>query len=325
MKAIVPAAGIGTRLRPHTYTQPKALLHVAGKSILAHIIDELVAVGVDEIVVVVGYLGERIEAQVREQYRSLPVKFVQQTEPLGNGHAVYVARDHLDGEPALVVFGDTIVKGDLASLVRSRQSMAGVTEVEDPRQLGVVELDGDGYVRRIIEKPSDPPSKLAVIGAYLIHDTRAFRRALERMVAEDRRMKGEYWLADAIQMMIDGGERMKTFRVDHWYDCGTVEALLQANRDLLKLAPPAVATGTSTVISPSYISPSAVLEGSVVGPYASIGDGARVIGSHVKDSIINAQAVIEGAQLDQSIIGERAVVRGVTGKVNIGDSSVVDV
>jgi len=303
MKAIIPAAGIGTRLRPHTYTQPKALLHVAGKSILAHIIDELVGVGVDEIVVVVGYLGERIEAQVREQYRSLPVKFVQQTEPLGNGHAVYVARDHLDGEPALVVFGDTIVKGDLASLVRSRQSMAGVTEVEDPRRFGVVELDGDGYVRRIIEKPSDPPSKLAVIGAYLIHDTRAFRRALERMVAEDRRMKGEYWLADAIQMMIDGGERMKTFRVDHWYDCGTVEAL----------------------ISPSYISPSAVLEGSVVGPYASIGDGARVIGSHVKDSIINAKAVIEGARLDQSIIGERAVVRGAAGKLNLGDSSVVDV
>ena len=326
MKAIIPAAGIGTRLRPHTYTQPKALLHVAGKSILAHIIDELVGVGVDEIVVVVGYLGERIEAQVREQYRSLPVKFVQQTEPLGNGHAVYVARDHLDGEPALVVFGDTIVKGDLASLVRSRQSMAGVTEVEDPRRLGVVELDGDGYVRRIIEKPSDPPSKLAVIGAYLIHDTRAFRRALERMVTEDRRMKGEYWLADAIQMMIDGGERMKTFRVDHWYDCGTVEALLQANRDLLKLAPPAVAAGiTSTVISPSYISPSAVLEGSVVGPYASIGDGARVIGSHVKDSIINAHAVIERARLDQSIIGERAVVRGATGKLNLGDSSVVEV
>src|SRR5205823_3031350 len=125
MKAIIPAAGIGTRLRPHTYTPPKALLHVAGKSLLAHIIDE---------------------------------------------------------------------------------------------------LDADGYVRRIIEKPSDPPSKLAVIGAYLIRDTRAFRRALERMVTEDRRMKGEYWLADAIQMMIDGGERMKTFRVDHWYDCGTVEA-----------------------------------------------------------------------------------------------------
>src|SRR5438132_1414450 len=165
MKAIIPAAGFGTRLRPHTYTQPKALLQVAGKPILAHIIDELVAVGVDEIVLVVGYLGEPIE----------------------------------------------------------------------------------------------PPSNLAVIGAYLIHDTRALRRALERMVTEDRRMKGEYWLADAMQLMIDAGERMKTFRVDHWYDCGTVDALLQANRDLLKLMPPAVSAGIkSTVISPSYLSPSAV-------------------------------------------------------------------
>lgn len=326
MKAIIPAAGIGTRLRPHTYTQPKALLYVAGKPILVHIIDELVAVGVDEIVIVVGYLGARVEAQMRERYRSLRLQFVQQDEPLGNGHAVYVAREHLDGEPALVIFGDTIVKGDLTGLVRSRQSMAGVKEVEDPRRLGVVELDGNGYVRRIIEKPTEPPSNLAVIGAYLIHDTAAFRRALDRMVTEDRRMKGEYWLADALQSMIDGGERMKTFRVDHWYDCGTVEALLQANRDLLALAPPAIPAGmTPMVVPPSYVSPSAIVEGSMVGPYAAIGDGARVTGSHVKDSIVNAQAVVEGARLEQSIIGERAVVRGVTGRVNVGDSSVIEV
>src|SRR2546427_738640 len=216
MKAIIPAAGFGTRLRPHTYTQPKALLQVAGKPILAHIIDELVTVGVDEIVLVVGYLGERIEAQMRERYRSLRLQFVRQEEPLGNGHAVYVARERLDGDPVLLIFGDTIIKGDLAGLVRSRQSVAGVAEVEDPRRLGVVELDGAGYVRRIIEKPSEPPSNLAVVGAYLIHDTRALRRALERMVTEDRRMKGEYWLADAMQLMIDAGERMKTFRVDRW-------------------------------------------------------------------------------------------------------------
>lgn len=325
MKAIIPAAGIGTRLRPHTYTQPKALLSVAGKPILAHIIDELLGVGVDEIVVVVGYLGEHIEAQLRQRYPALRVHFIQQGDSLGNGHAVYVAREHLDGEPALVIFGDTIVKGDLAGLVRSRQSMAGVKEVEDPRRLGVVELDRDGFVRRIIEKPSEPPSNLAVIGAYLIHDTAALRRALDRMVTEDRRMRGEYWLADALQLMIDGGERMKTFRVDHWYDCGTVEALLQANRDLLALAPPAIPAGMAAmVVPPSYVSPSAIVEGSTVGPFASIGDGARVTGSHVKDSIVNARAFVEGARLEQSIIGERAVVRGVTGKVNVGDSSVVE-
>src|SRR2546427_4857504 len=305
MNTLLPAAGIGTRLRPHTYTQPKALLQVAGKPILAHIIDELVAVGVDEVVVVVGYLGERIEAQMRERYRSLRLQFVRQEEPLGNGHAVYVARERLDGEPVLLIFGDTLIKGDLAGLVRSRQSVAGGAEVEDPRRLGGVELDGAGHVRRIIEKPSEPPSNLAVIGAYLIHDTRALRRALERMVTTDRRMKGEYWLAGAMQVMIDAGGRMKNFRVDHWYDFGTGDAILQANRDLLKLMPPAVSAGIkSTVISPSYISPSAVLEGSVIGPYASIGDGARVISSHVKDSIINAHAIIADARLEHYIVGQ---------------------
>src|SRR2546428_689127 len=215
MKAIIPAAGAGPRLRPHKYPQPKALLQVAGKPILAHIIDELVVVGVDEIVLVVGYLGERIEAQMRERYRTLRLQFVRQEEPLGNGHAVYVARERLDGEPALLIFGDTIIKGDLAGLVRSRQSVAGVAEVEDPRRLGVVELDGAGYVRRIIEKPSEPPSNLAVIGAYLIHDTRALRRALERMVTEDRRMKGEDWLGDGMEVVDEAGEAMESLRVDH--------------------------------------------------------------------------------------------------------------
>lgn len=326
MKAIIPVAGVGTRLRPHTYTTPKVLLQVAGKPILAYIVDELITVGVDEIVLVVGYLGDRIETFARERYGRLRLHVVPQSEPLGNGHAVYVAREYLDGGPAVVIFGDTIVKGDLAGLVPSPTSMAGVKEVDDPRRLGVVELDGAGYVRRIIEKPREPPSNLAVIGAYFIRDTAALRAALERLVAEDRRMRGEFWLADALQLMIDAGERMKTFSVEHWYDCGTLEALLQANRDLLILAPPPVRAGiTSNVIPPSYVSPSAVLEGSVVGPYASIGDEARVVNSYVKDSIINANAVIEEARLEQSIVGDHAIVRGVTGKVNVGDSSVVEV
>ncbi len=325
MKAIIPAAGVGTRLRPHTYTQPKALLQVAGKPILAHIIDELTAVGVDEVILVVGYLGDQIEAFVRGRYRTVGVRCVPQSEPLGNGHAVYVAREHLDGEPAVVIFGDTIIKGDLAGLVRSPQSMAGVMEVEDPRRLGVVELDGSGRIRRIVEKPSQPPSKLAVIGAYYIRNTSMLRTALERLVSEDRRMKGEFWLADALQLMIDAGERMGTFPVQHWYDCGTVEALLQANRDLLTLAPPPIpGGGKSHVIAPSYVSATAALEGSVVGPHASIGEGARVVNSHVKDSIVGASAVVEDARIEQSIVGDRAVVRGVTGKLNIGDSSVIE-
>ena len=156
MKAIVPAAGISKRLRPHTETTPKALLEVAGKPILAHILDELVSLGIDEVVLIVGYLGERIQTFARERYAGLRLHFVSQDEPLGNGHAVYVAREHLDSSPALIIFGDTIIKGELAGVLRSRRSLAGVTEVADPRWLGVVELGPDVNIRRIIEKPQDP-------------------------------------------------------------------------------------------------------------------------------------------------------------------------
>ncbi len=325
MRAIVPTAGLGVRLRPHTYTQPKGLLHVAGKPVLAHILDELVSADVDEVVFVVGYLGEKIEAWARAQYSRLQLHFVAQDQPMGNGHAVYVAREYLDGAPALVIFGDTIIKGDLAGLLHSTRSMAVVKEVEDPRRLGVVELDGTGNIRRIIEKPQTPPSHLAVIGAYFIKNTSALRAALDRLVREDRRMRGEFWLADALQLMMDAGERMGTFPIEHWYDCGTVDALLQANRDLLQLAPPPIpAALASQVVPPSYVSPSAVLKGSVVGPYASIGDRARIMDSVVKDSIINAHTLLEGARLEESVVGEGAVIRKVRGKISVGDATVID-
>jgi glucose-1-phosphate thymidylyltransferase len=325
MKAIIPTAGLGVRLRPHTYTQPKGLLQVAGKPMLAHIVDELVAAGVDEIVFVVGYLGEQIEAWARAQYGGLALHFVTQPQPLGNGHAVYVAREYLDGKPTLVIFGDTIIKGDVAGLLHSTRSMAGVKEVEDPRRLGVVELDGTGNVRRIIEKPQNPTNHMALIGAYFIKNSAALREALDRLVREDRRIRGEFWLADALQVMVDAGERMGTFPIEHWYDCGTVDALLQANRDLLALTPPPIpAALASQVIPPSSVSSSAVLEGSVVGPHASIGAGARIINSKVKDSIINAHTLIEGARLEQSVVGEGAVIRKVQGKINVGAASVLD-
>lgn len=327
MRAIIPVAGMGTRLRPHTHTQPKALMHVAGKPILAHILDELVAAGVDEVVLVVGYLGEMIEAYARERYGRLRLHFVPQGEPLGNGHAVYVAREHLDGAPVLVIFGDTIIKGDLAGLVQGRQSLAGVKEVDDPRRLGIVELDKDGYVRKFIEKPQHPPTNLALIGVYYIRNSTALRDALDRLVREDRKVRGEYWLADGLQLMVDAGERMRTFPMEHWYDCGTAEALLQANRDLLELAPPSSPTvnvNESIVISPSFVSPAAVVEGSIIGPHVSIAEGARVVNSVIRDSIVNANALVEGALLEHSLVGENAVVKGRPGRINVGDSSAIE-
>jgi glucose-1-phosphate thymidylyltransferase len=323
MKAVIPVAGIGKRLRPHTYTRPKALLDVAGKPILAHILDELVALGIDEIVLVVGHLGERVEAFVRERYGGLRLHFVAQGEPQGNGHAVFVAREHLDGSPALIIFGDTIVKGELAGVLRSRRSLAGVKDVDDPRRLGVVELDADGNIRRIIEKPEHPPTHLAVIGAYLIRDTTLLRAALQRQVDENLQARGEFWLADALQLMIDAGEKMGIFPVTHWHDCGTVEALLEANRALLDLDPPPLPRSRVrglTIIPPSYVDPTAELMNSVIGPHASIGGRARILNSTVADSVVGPQATVEDSRLQHALVGEHALVQGRSGAVNVSES-----
>lgn len=321
MKAIVPVAGIGTRLRPHTLSTPKSLLHVAGKAILAHIADELIAAGIDEIVLVVGHLGERIQAFANERYSGFRLHFVRQEEPLGNGHAVYVARDYLDGSPVLIIFGDTIIKGDLEKLVKSSRSLAGVKEVEDPRRLGVVELDGNGNIARLLEKPENPPTNLAVIGAYFIEDSKALRTALERQVAEHRQSRGEFWLADGLQLMIDAGEKMGVFRVEHWYDCGTVEALLQANRELLELEPPhARQMQGANVISPSHIDPSATIENSAIGPHVSVAERALIVRSVIRDSIVGPGALVQDSRLEHSLVGENALVRGRSGRITVAET-----
>ncbi len=323
MKAIIPVAGVGRRLRPHTHTQPKALMHVAGRPILGHILDELVAAGVDEAVLVVGHLGEKIEEFVRGRYK-IPVHFVEQKEALGNGHAIYVARQHLGGDGVLIVMGDTIIKADLPCVLALGESAIGVREVADARRFGVVEVS-DGHVRRLVEKPEVPQSNLAIVGVYLIRNPLLLARCLERLINEGRQVRGEYWLADALQMMVEAGERMRTFHITGWFDCGTSEALLEANRELLssELLPAYVPDG-SVVLPPSYVDPSALVEGSVIGPYASVAQRARVSHSVLRDSIVNADATLDGVLLEHSIIGEHASVAGRPARINLGDSSEVE-
>lgn len=298
-------------------------MHVAGRPILGHILDELVKAGVGEAVLVVGHLGEKIEEYVRARY-SIPVHFVEQAEPLGNGHAIYVAREHLDGDGVLIILGDTIIKADLPRVLACEESAIGVQAVADPRRFGVVELT-DGHVRRLVEKPDTAPSNLAIVGVYLIRRPAVLRRCLEQMVAERRTVRGEYWLADALQMMVDAGVPMQTFRTTGWYDCGTAEALLEANRELLVAERPAVpSVSGSVVLGPSFVDPTARIEGSVIGPYASIAEGARVANSVIRDSIVNADANLEGVLLEHSIIGEHASVVGRAARINLGDSSEIE-
>ncbi len=322
MNAIVPVAGRGTRLRPHTHTQPKVLMNVAGKPILAYILDDLRDLGVEEITFVVGYLAEKVEQFVRERY-PFRASFVYQDEPMGNGHAIYLAREHLT-QPTLIVFGDTIVRADLRAAARLPHSAIGVHRVADPRAFGVVELDGDGFVRHLWEKPAVPPSDLAVVGVYMIQRPAPLRSALERLVNERRLVAGEYWLADALQLMVEQGERLETFPIDGWYDCGTPEALLRANHALLDAVPPPQPIPGSIVIPPAFVSETAVVEASVIGPYVTVADGARVTNAVIQESIVNAGARAENVLLEHSIIGENAAVTGRRGRINIGDSSEVE-
>jgi glucose-1-phosphate thymidylyltransferase len=323
MQVVILLAGLGTRLRPHTLTRPKPMLEVAGRPIVEHIVDELKGLPVDEIVFIYGHLKEQFEGWAAERC-PFPYRFVEQRELRGQAHAISLARDHVD-RPVLIIFGDTIVQADLARLPSlDADGMLFVREVEDPRRFGVAVLDEHGFVRRLIEKPTEPVSNLAVVGIYYLRDSAALFRAIDEVMAADRHLGGEFYLADALQAMIEHGARFRTGETPVWADCGTIEALLDTNTLLLQRgraqAPPSFGAGT-TIVPPVHLDPSATLEGSTVGPNVAIGPGARVIGSTLRDSIVYRDARIEDSQLNRSLIGARAVVRGLRGRANLSEYS----
>lgn len=324
MKVVIPLAGFGTRLRPHTFTKPKPLVNVAGKPVLAHILDPLMGLDVEEMVFIVGHLGEQIRDYVSSHYR-VPAQYVEQRELKGQAHALHLAREHLTG-PLLIIFVDTIFQADLSHLPTDCDGIFYVKEVEDPRRFGIAILDEEQrFVKRVVEKPADPVSNLAVIGAYYIRDGERLRDAVDELLQRDIKTKGEYYLADALQLMIDGGAKFISVTVDVWEDCGKPEAVLQTNRYLLtKTGGRAGGSRDSIIVPPVYIADSAKVEYSVIGPYVTIAEGAAVRHSIIKDSIINAGACIEDAMLNLSIIGDNAHVRGSYDQLNVGDSSLVD-
>lgn len=325
MKAVIPVAGFGTRLRPHTYTIPKVLLNVAGKPIIAHILDSLVAHGIEEVTIIVGHMGDQVEAYVRSHYPTIRPTFVEQGEPLGLGHAIWCARSTFSDHPIFIILGDTIFDADLETLFGLQTSAIGVKYVEDPRRFGVVELDADGRVLRLVEKPAEPPSNLAIVGLYLIHNTPLLVECLEYLIAHDRRTKGEYQLTDALQCMVEQGESIAVFPIEGWYDCGKPEALLETNRFLLDRTMQTVSPPTDVIIlPPSYVAPTAIIERSVIGPYATIGDGAVIRDAIVRNSIVGAGASVTAVVLNDSLIGNNAVVAGSFHQLNVGDSSQIN-
>lgn len=321
MKAIIPAAGIGTRLRPHTHTAPKALLHVAGKPILGHIIDELRAFGIRDMIFVIGFMGEKIVEYVRENYK-LNAEFVTQEELKGLGWAIYLTREQLKDEPVLIILGDTIFETDLNNVIGGEFDSVGTKTVDDPRRFGIAETDGK-FVTALVEKPDKPTSNLALVGIYYIKSTALFKKCLDEMVQKKITTRGEYQLTDALGLMIKSGARLTTFNVDGWFDCGKPDALLATNRYLLSQIKSVDNRKGNVIIPPVFIAPSAILESSVIGPYVSVAQDSKIIRSIVRDSIISEGAEVIDSMLESSLVGNHSLLTGHYRKVNLGDSSEV--
>jgi glucose-1-phosphate thymidylyltransferase len=322
--AIIPVAGVGTRLRPHTHTLPKVLLHVAGKPILAHILDDLPALGIRRAVLVVGYMGDLVRDYVSTHHPGLAVSYVEQPERLGLGHAVSLAEPFAGDAPILIILGDTIFEADLERVIGSGVDQIGVKAVEDPRRFGIVELGADGFVTRLVEKPEHPTSNLAITGIYFFARGGPLFDALRELQAKDIRTKGEFQLTDAMQILVERGGRLGTFPVEGWYDCGKTETLLETNRVLLDRMPSSPPIPGTVMHGSVLVAGGAVVENCILGPHVSVAAGARLRNTVMRDSIVNENATIENIMLESSVVGENAVVRGGWRRVNVGDSSEVD-
>jgi glucose-1-phosphate thymidylyltransferase len=330
MKAIIPAAGIGTRLRPHTYSIPKILLNVAGKPMIAHLIDELIDVKeLDTIIIVVGHLGDKVQDFIKERYsvnKNIEFKFVEQKETRGLGHAVYQAKDFLRNEPVVIILGDTIFEFGMEEFLHLKYSAIGVKEVNDPSRFGVIETR-DGFISRMVEKPSGPdvtPSRKAIAGLYLIKDSGKLFSSIEYIMKNNIRTKNEFQLTDALQNMIENGEKMIPFEINNWFDCGKPETLLSTNEYLLKKNysnQKYPGYKTSLIIPPVFIGEGCEIKNSIIGPYSTIGNNTIIKETVVEHSIVGDNSEIENTILCDSIIGSEATVTGSFRRLYVGDST----
>ena len=328
LKIVIPMAGLGTRLRPLTYSKPKQLVTVAGKTVLDHVLDTLAGIPdcYDlELINIVGYLGEQIEAHISEHYSHISTRYVIQEDPLGQSHAIYLARQHLNG-PMLIIFADTLIRTDLSFLAENHEeAIAWVKPVPDPRRFGVADLGEDGMVRRLVEKPNDLRNNLAVVGFYYFKDSHNLISAIEEQMRRGISIDGEYFLADAINILLEDGLKMSVRQVDVWLDAGTPEALLEANRYLLENgadnSDEAFNRERVVVIPPVFIHPNAEVENSVIGPYTTLGAHCKVESSIIRDSILAEAAEVSDAILENSLVGSKAQIKRRAGVINAGDQT----
>jgi glucose-1-phosphate thymidylyltransferase len=328
MKAIIPVAGAGTKLRPHTYTQPKALIPLAGKTILSIIVDQLREAGIDEFVFIVGYLGEKIKDYVQEKYPDLKAHFVQQADRHGIGHAIQLTREIVGDDEIFIVLGDTICEYDVKSVLAMPHSALGVKKVDDPRNFGVAEIEDDGFISKVVEKPQIPKSNMALVGIYRIKETAFLFSCIENNIRNQVMSYGEFSITDAIECMIGHGARFQAFKVQNWFDCGKKETLLESNATLMKKFGGSIAQDHSfentIIVQPVSIAAGCEIKNSIIGPNVTVGEKTTISYSIVKDSIIGSFADLYDIVLTHSLIGSDTEVKGETRSLNIGDNTEID-
>jgi glucose-1-phosphate thymidylyltransferase len=324
MKVIIPLAGKGTRLRPHTHVTPKPMMRVAGKPVMSYVLDELRDLGgIDQIIYITGHLKEKVEDFARKSL-DIPSVFIEQKVQDGTAGAIALAKDLVD-QPVLIIFVDTIFDADLSVVNRSdADGIIWVKEVEDYQRFGVVVTDQAGNMTQIVEKPSTPVSRRANIGLYYIKNWKLLFEGIDHVLSSPPN-KGEFYLTDAFQYMIDKGAKIQVIDVEGWYDAGKIETMLETNQTMLEKgrARRPASVGDSTIIDPVYIEDGVTLTGSTVGPNVSIGKGSEISGSVISHSIVGTGARISGSTISESLIGDDAVLEGVSGMVTVGDNSEV--
>ncbi len=333
MKVIIPVAGFGTRLRPHTLHNPKVLLNVGGKPMIHYIIEQLIKDKIaSSIILITGFLGDKIKSYLDNTF-NFKFDYVVQDEAKGLGHAVYCAKKVFKqkNDETLIILGDTLFDVNLKQMVNNKFSVIGVKKVEDPRRFGVVEKDSNGFINRFVEKPASEKvskSNEAIVGLYYLKNSVSLFKSLEFIMKNKITVKGEYQLTDALENMINKNEKMKTFYVDGWLDCGKPETLLETNRYLLSKNERGKnkkekSYVNSLITHPVFIGKNVSIENSIIGPFATINDDCKITGSIVQNSILDKGCSVSNCILEESIIGEGAVIRKESLKLSLGNYSEV--
>ena len=323
MKVIIPTAGSGTRLRPHTFTSPKTLIHVAGRPILDYLLEPLLELsGLSELIFIVGYKGEQIRQYV-ETYYNLPATYLWQNEQKGLGHAISLAQERDNGEPVLILLGDKIFEVSYQKILQNPDTLIGVKRVENPQGVGIVETDGE-FIARLIEKPENPPTNLVIEGIYYVQNSGLLFQCLDEIIERNIRTHDEYQLTDGLQLMLEYGERMKVEFINSLH-CGTPDQLLTANQSILaKQAPQLFRFPNSVIIPPVFIGEGVAIESAVIGPYASLGSGTRVVNAIIKDAIIHPNAEVRNVLIHRSVIGPDARVYGNFHQLNVSSAAHIE-